>query len=77
MTSRQKIKAFHILCGKKLIYMKMGEKVHGVLNSWLWGKDEVNLSYLEVMVVHLLGGWVGGDMEKAVKNLCIPMADSC
>lgn len=32
MTSRQKIKAFHILCGKKLIYMKMGEKVCCVLN---------------------------------------------
>ena len=40
-----------------------------MLNSWLWGKDEVNLSYPESMVVHLLGGWVGGDMEKAVKNL--------
>lgn len=26
-----------------------------VVNSWLWVRDEVSLSYLEIMVVYLVG----------------------
>lgn len=36
----------------------MTPNFHGrlmVVNSWLWGKDEVSLSYLGIMVVYLVG----------------------
>lgn len=40
-----------------------------VVNHLLWRKDNVSPSYLEIMVVYLLGG--SRDAQQAVRSMCL------
>ena len=39
------------------------------MNHLLWRKDNVSPSYLEIMVVYLLGG--SRDAQQAVRSMCL------